>query len=59
MVDSPIRKQSNFIESLIDEFFLAPVDVPVVVLGLFVSSPKHGLLNAVGEKCFELDVATD
>jgi hypothetical protein len=58
MVDAFIRKQSNFVQGFIDELLFAPVDVPVVVFGLAVSPPGHGLLDAIGEESFEFDIAT-
>lgn len=58
MVDSFIGIEPNFIEGFRDELFFAPVDIPVILFGLFVLSGKHGFLNAVHKKCLEFNLRT-
>jgi hypothetical protein len=36
MVDSFIRVESDFVKGFGDELFLTPVDIPVIVFGLFI-----------------------
>lgn len=59
MVDSFFGEESDFIQSFIDELFLAPVDVPVVIFGLLVSSGLKSFWDAVGEIGLEFDIRTE
>lgn len=56
MVDFSFWVESDFIEGFGNELFFAPVDIPVIVLSLFPLTIEEGLLDAVGEEGFELDV---
>jgi hypothetical protein len=53
MVDFSIGIEADFIEGFGDELFLAPVDIPVVVFGLFILTAEEGLLNTVDKKGLE------
>lgn len=55
MVYPPVGVESDFIQGLGNELLFAPVNVPVILLGLFVLAIQQSLLNAVDEKGFELD----
>lgn len=54
MVDALLGEEADLIEGLRDELLLAPVDIPIVVLGLMVLAGSQGLLDAIGEVCLEL-----
>ena len=56
MIDAFVRVQAYLIEGLADKLLLAPVYVPVILLGLPVVSSQHGFLDAVGEERLEFDI---
>lgn len=58
VVDSFVRVEPDFIEGVVDELLLAPVDVPVIVLSLAIGAGGQGFLDAVGEVGLELDFGT-
>ena len=58
MVDAFVRKEPDLVKRLGDELFLAPVDVPIVLLGLSILPASQRLLDAVGEVGLELNLRT-
>jgi hypothetical protein len=58
MVDFAFWEQSNFIERFRYELFLAPINVPIVILSLLILSIYECLLNAVNKKCLKFDLVT-
>ena len=58
MVDSFLWEESYLIEGLVYELFFAPVDVPVIIFSLLITSRRESLLNAVGEEGFEFNIRT-
>lgn len=55
MVDPLVREEPDFVQRFGDELLLAPVDIPIVVFGLFVGAVEQARLDAVGEIGLELD----
>ena len=55
MVYPSVGVESDFIQGLGNELLFAPVNVPVILFGLFVLAILQSLLNEVDEKSFELD----
>lgn len=58
MVNSLVRIESDFIQSLRYEFFFTPVNVPVIVVCLLVLTIQKRLLNAIDKKGFKLHFRT-
>lgn len=58
VVDAFVRKEPDLVERFGDELLLAPVDVPIVLLGLPILPASQGLLDAVGEVGLELNLRT-
>ena len=56
MVDPLVGKQSQFVESIRQMLFLAPVDIPIVIVALLVAPFEETGGDAVGEVSFELDL---
>lgn len=54
VVDALLGEEADLIERFGDVLLLAPVDIPIVVLGLVVLAGSQGLLDAVGEVGLEL-----
>lgn len=54
MINTLIRKQSHLIQSLIKKLFLAPINIPILLLRFFIPSFDHSTRDAVIEVCFEL-----
>ncbi len=50
------RKQPDLVESMADQMFFAPINIPVIVLCPFVASFKQSLADAVIEICFKLNI---
>lgn len=59
MVDALIGKEPYLIECLCDELFLAPIDVPVIIVSLPILATQQRLLNAVREEGLELYLRTE
>ncbi len=59
MIDSFVRKEPNFIKRFRDEFLLAPIDIPIILLGLSVHASSQCLLNTVREKSLKLYLRTE
>ena len=57
MVDASLREQPDLVQRFSDKLLLAPVDVPIIVIGLPVNARGQTLLDAVGEVRLEFDFA--
>jgi hypothetical protein len=55
VVNPPFGKEAYLIESFRDILLLAPVYIPVIILGLPILPAGHCFLDAVGEIGLELD----
>lgn len=58
MIDAFVGEQPDLVQSFGNELLLAPVNVPVILIGLLILPGKEGFQDAVGEKGFELDLGT-
>lgn len=58
MVDSFIGVESDFVEGFRDELFLTPVNIPVIVFGLFILTVEQSLLNTIDEKGLKFHLRT-
>lgn len=59
MVDASVRKEPDLIKRFSNLLLLAPVDIPIIILSLFVHAVGQTLLDAVGEVGFEFDLGTE
>lgn len=56
MINSLLWKQSNFIKRFSNKLLLTPIDIPIVILSLFVHPIGQTLLDAVSEVSFKFDL---
>ena len=57
MVDASFGEKPDLVQRFSDKLLLAPVDVPIIVIGLPVNACGQTLLDAVGEVRLEFDFA--